>query len=1071
MLQFFQSNDMSALTNAFCERSKFAETDPFVASTVIVQSFGTGQWLKLQLAKKHGISANLDCVLPAQFIWELYRALLDQPQQSPLDKDLLTWRLMSIVPEQKSREFESITRYLDKPGDPDLRTYQLVNKIAGLFDQYLVYRPEWILAWEQHRDLIKNNPHPWQPLLWQILMDSNPELAAQHRARLHQRAMQQIHNLTDLDRLPPRVSVFGLSSLPLTQLETLRGLAAHIDVDIFFLNPCHHYWGDIVSEKGKARRSVRSLIGKSGALAEEDYLEVGNPLLASLGKQGREFLELILDTNDINILDFFAEKPATSALGLLQKDIYNLEFGGEFGSNKIPVKRHLDDTDNSIQIHSCHNKLREVEILYDQLLSIFSLNPDVKPGDVIVMTPNVADYAPFIHCVFKDQIHYAIADRSLSEQSTLIGSFCKFLELPESRLTSTEVMDFLEVPAIARKFNLGEDELSTISYWVNGAGIRWEIDGSTKSDRWKVPDSNQNTWRFGLDRLLLGIAMDSHNGLFNSNLPFDVDIGDTELLGTLCHFVQLLDNYRNQLDKSQTATEWQTTVNSLLNELFSPLDEETLDISMIQTLMQKLVDDTATTNYQAQISGQLMRYWINQQFADTSSSAGFISGGITFATLVPMRSIPFKVVCLLGMNDQKYPRDNRSLSFDLMTTEASRKGDRSRRADDRYLFLEAMLSASEVLYISYEGQSMKDNQIRPPSVVVSELLDYMHQVFDAYSVTKHPLQPFSRRYFSGGALISFQRHWYQALVEPPDIHPFVDMQLPAIEDNKIESIQQLTKFFQHSGKYFLQQRLGVYFDTDETELQDTESFSLDGLQRYHLSDSALDALIKGQNINDWQDEMTASGFVMHGPVGDSYMEIELQHAQYVYGELEGYLEKASDKYHGSITVSGYRLQGHLGHLAGDFVLSFRSGTLRKRHLIENWINHLFASAAGLKVESIDVSRGKNKAEVSRLLAIPQETAIRHIEQLVSLYHTGLSSPLFLPPETTFRFVESMSANEDIGLAKEAALKVWDARGFSESSDPYWSRLFDATTMIDENFIELAGLVYGPLHISWQEVSS
>jgi exodeoxyribonuclease V gamma subunit len=464
-----------------------------------------------------------------------------------------------------------------------------------------------------------------------------------------------------------------------------------------------------------------------------------------------------------------------------------------------------------------------------------------------------------------------------------------------------------------------------------------------------------------------------------------------------------------------------------------------------------------------------MLYWISQQFADTSSSAGFISGGITFATLVPMRSIPFKVVCLLGMNDREYPRDNRSLSFDLMTTTKSRKGDRSRRADDRYLFLEAMLSASEILYISYEGRSLKDNQIRPPSVVVSELLDYVSQVFETVEVIEHPLQPFSRRYFTGTALTSFQDHWYRALLEPSHDDAFVDVELPAIEDNNLESIQQLTSFFQHSGKYFLQQRLGVYFGSDEATLQDTESFSLDNLQRYQLSDSALNALIRGQDINDWQEEMRASGFVMQGPIGESYMNSELQHAHTVYSELKDYLDEATDNYQGTITISGDKLQGHLGHRAGDFILNYRSGTLRQRHMIENWINHLFASAAGLNVTSISVSRGKNKAEVNRFKAIPREQAIKHLEQMVSLYYAGLKSPLFLPPETTFGFVKSMTATEDVELAKEAALKIYSGGEFSESSDLYWTRLFDVTTMMDNNFAEQAGLIYGPLLICWQEM--
>ncbi len=1068
MLQFYQSNSMTVLTDIFCERGLNCDSDPFVPSTVIVQSYGTGQWLKLQMAARQGISANLECVLPAHFIWELYRKLLEQPEQSPLSIDLLTWRLMSILKVENSLRFEAIDRYLRGPGDVDLRRYQLANKIAGLFDQYLMYRPGWLLAWEKDSDPVINNPHPWQQKLWLILMETFPELLDQHRAKLHQRLLSSLNEPAIEYKLPKRLSIFGLSSLPQIQLDTFRALSARMDIDIYFMNPCQHYWGDIVSEKNIAKRSVRQLIGKPEALVEEDYLEVGNPILASMGGQGREFLELILETENVVPVDAFIEPEMNTALGYIQRDILNLEFGGQWGRSVTPDKISLDSEDRSIQIHSSHSKPREIEILLDQLLVNFDQNPDLMPSDIIVMMPSVTEYAPFIHATFKNRLNYGIADRSLVEQSALVASFRKILDLPDSRLTSTEVMDFLEVPAIARKFKLREEELETISYWINGAGIRWEMNGRSKSERWQVPGVNQNTWQFGLDRLLLGMAMDNTAGTFQSDLPFDVSSSESELLGTLTYVVHLINDYRERLSTTQTAIEWQTSINTLLAEIYQPDENESLELSVIQGLLQQLVDEYETTMFDEKLSGHLFRYWMNQHLESSQSSMGFISGGVTFATLIPMRSIPFKMVCLLGMNDRDYPREGRQLSFDLMKFDGHKKGDRSRRSDDRYLFLEALLSTSEIFYLSYEGRSTRDNQVRPPSVVVSELIDYMKQVFDVINVTEHPLQPFSRRYFEDPSLVTYQKFWYEALTNEPDPVRFLDGGIMVPNDPVLESIQQLVNFCKHSGKYFLQQRLGVYFQGIESDLKESESFSLDNLERYKISDLALQSLVRGNDMARWRQEMLASGFVMDSPVGLNYLDIELQRAELIYSKLQSHLDEATGTYSGRLDLAGHPVQGQLKNLSDSSLLHYRSGRLKKNQLLEIWITHLFANASGLIIESISISRGDNEAQLGRFGAVDPQEALGHLNEIADLFVKALGQPLCFPPETAFSYVEAMQEATSINQAKNTAVETWSGGNFSEDSDPYWSRLFSFPEDLDSDFVERAHLILDPLLYHWEE---
>ncbi len=1088
MLQFFQSNDMSALTDIFGERSRLAQADPFVPATVVVQSFGTGQWLKLQLASKQGICANLECVLPAHFIWNLYSTLLDQPRESPLDKSLLAWRLMSLFEQLKAEEYVPVQQYLTGTGDQDLRAYQLASSLADVFNQYLVYRPDWIISWEKNEDPLMNNPHPWQGTLWRQLMSHDPDLAKRHRAFLHSRLIEKLANLTDNERLPSHLSVFGLSSLPGLQLETFRALAVHIDVDLYYLNPCQHYWGDILSEKQIAKRSIRQLIHKTGALTEDDYLEVGNPLLASLGKQGREYLELILDSDEINPVDVFVDRPVVNALTYLQKDIFNLEFGGQFeevNEGADTQKYLIGPQDQSIQIHSCHSKVREIEILLDQIMSIMSAEPDLKPNDIIVMAPNIVDYAPVISSVFKDKIQFGIADRSRRDQSSFIASFITLLELPQSRLTSTDIMDLLEVPAIARRFDLDEDSLSTISFWIQESNIRWELDGESKLKRWQVPETRQNTWAFGLDRLLLGIALESASGVTESTLPVDIESGDMPLLGSLYQFIQLIEFYRQALEKSQSAEVWQTTINKLLDDFFEPDEDEAFDLSLIQSIMQKMVDESGSTGFTAAFSGKLLHHLMRQDLIDASASMGFISGGITFATLIPMRSIPFPVVCLLGMNDREYPREDRSLSLNLLKSNPERKGDRSRRTDDRYLFLEAMLSARKVFYLSFEGRTLKDNQVRPPSVVVSELLEYAEKVFDSLEVIEHPLQPFSRRYYTKGQLSSFQQLWHDALSNPAPAIPFIANPLPVQADLHPSTIDHLKQFFSHPGKFFLQQCLGVFFGNDIIELQDTESFTLDNLERFKLADSALDAMVKKLDMAQWENEMIASGMVMEGPVGVSTLQRERKLADAIYLELSQYLGATGKIFQGTIVVDGLTLDGYINYYEGSrphkgdeqselpenrFILNYRGGAIRPRNLIEYWINHLFTCAAGMNIRTINISKGDGHADVSKFRPIPQEQAIHHLDVMVHLYKEGIRQPLFLPPASTAAAAASMAKTEDTEKAMTAAVKTWMQGRFPECDDPYWTRLYSDDGAINEEYIELAGLVYGTMALAMEEES-
>lgn len=868
---------------------------PLDRTVFLVQSNGIAQWLKTSIAEEQGepgrgISLGVDVMLPARFQWQAYRSVIEAvegegsvPTTSPYDKTRLRWRLLALLPELlEDPRFAALARYL-QDDDEQRRRYQLAERLADLFDQYQVYRADWLAAWEAGRDVLVSvtgaeeplaEEQRWQPALWRrIAAALGPALAATHRGAVHRRFLAGARQLSARPAgLPPRLVVFGISSLPRQVLEVLAALGDLSEVILCLLNPCEHDWSEIIESREVLRRYRRQSrrSGMPDALQDDPALLHlhTHPLLAAWGKQGRDYLQLLsqYDGTDPDAfaalqqpVDLFTPPATDTLLGQLQNDILQLRPLEETRATwpAVDVGR-----DRSLSFQCCHSPQRELEVLHDQLLDAFAGDASLRPRDVMVMVPDINEYAPFIDAVFgqfrRDEarhIPYHIADQQQRHREPLLLALETLLSLPRLRFRASEMLDLLEVPALRERFGIGEDRLPLLARWVQGANIRWGLDAPHRESLDLPGQQDLHSWRFGLERMLLGYAVgepatagDDWAGV----VPYDEVAGlDAALVGPLYRLVLTLETFRDALLREHRAGDWHRLLRELLDATLLPAtaSDERL-MSRVRDSLDAWRDEIAEADLEEALPLAVVRESWLSRLDEPQLSNRFLLGRVTFATLMPMRAIPFRHICLLGMHDGAYPRRADSPDFDLMALRGQyRAGDRSRRDDDRYLFLEALLSARERFSISWCGRSVRDNSEQPPSVLVAQLRDHLAsgwQFADGDSLTtEHPLQPFADAYFREDCeLFTYAGEWQLPLAEATAIRPAngaaadEDPLPPWLPDVPLV-LDQLGAFLRDPVSALFQQRLGIRAGEEAAELPDEEPFEFAGLSRWQQHDALL----------------------------------------------------------------------------------------------------------------------------------------------------------------------------------------------------------------------------------------
>lgn len=1069
-------------------------TDPFQQETILVQSLGMEQWLNWQIAEKTGIASNIAYPMPASFIWQLYADNLPNvEEQSLFKKENLIWRLMYLLPTFLAHPaFAPLRHYLTSHKDTEQKKrYQLAHQIAKLFDQYLVYRPHWITCWEANKDdeilqeILqmsggKNHCHhaqieqdiTWQGILWRALIEdiqAETGLAyVQHRANLYHQFLQKLTH-TPPKNLPPRLFLFGISALPKSHLETLQALSQYCDIHLFFTNGCKEYWGDVIDPKIWQKDQLRQRLRYLHTKRMEDFpttpwvsapqqhalecqahqenhageaLAMGNPLLASWGKMGRDFLYLLTDiasqdTYPTQEIDAYVDITEQTLLHQIQRQI--LHFTPSKAGNLS-----LKEGDHSLSIHACYSQMREVEALQDYLLHLFNENPQITPKDVIVMAGDIDQYTPYIEAVFAQSdpyIPFAISDNKLTENDVLIASFLQLLQLKQSQFTAEDVLAWLDIPMIRQRFAIELEDLEYIHHWVENSGIRFGLE-KCKENTFK----NYNAWQAGLARMLLGFSLREENGIWQDNLALDSTAGlQGQLVGKLTEFLHTLWDWHSKLCTPHHIDVWQRLLTDMITQFFDENQQTPIWLYLQDTITQ-LAENIRSGGLDEEIESNIIAQSLDERLQDEPNSYRFTLGKMNFCTLLPMRSIPFKVVCLLGMNDGDYPRIQMPNSFDLMQYH-HQKGDRFRRDDDRYLFLEALLSAQAYFYISYIGNTITDDTPREPSVLVSQLVDYVAENLgveadDLALVQYHSLNAFSAKNFCQFPL-SFAKKWLPFALKNTERNGkhFIENLTSDDATPTIIELNDLINFVQDPVKYFFEKRLGVYFRQENVQIRDSENFVLDNLQNYTINQQLLSC--PQDTFNDEWQKWQIKGVLPRGEFAEIIKTRTCKDLQAFRDILQQSLPQNADPLGESLAIrldfpnQHIVLQGTVGNifLQKDQRISYRFATLKGKDVIQSWINYLVLKAMEQETrrDFLPPLHIAKNTLFQLTHPVSSEQARQQLTVYVEAFIQGSQEVFLLPNDNLLDFLPNVMSDD---LANHLNKSIKN----KEDTDIYWQRI-------------------------------
>jgi exodeoxyribonuclease V gamma subunit len=1014
--------------------------DPFAEELVLVPARGVERWLSQRLSHAlgcrpgdgDGVCAGVAFRSPASLIAEI-TGTVDEDPWSP---EAMTWPLLAVIDASLDEPWcRTLATYLGH-FDTDAaqaelrrgRRYSVASRLAGLFASYARQRPQLLVDWLDAKPGDLDADLAWQPELWRALVAA---VSADPPHIRHEKTVTRLRE--EPAGLPSRLSLFGHTRLACTDVQLLDALATHHDLHLWLPHPSDQLW-----------RALTQLHGAVPRREDNSRRAARHPLLETLGRDLRELQRALPPFPASDEFIGGTSKPE-SLLGWLQGDIA--------ANATRPDGRALAARDRSVQVHSCHGPSRQIDVLREVLLGLLQDDPTLEPRDIVVMCPDIETYAPLIVAGFglgeaagdshpAHRLRVRLADRALVQINPLLGAAAELLAIAGTRATASQVLSLAQAAPVRARFGFTDDDLDTITAWVRESNVRWGFDPQYRRP-YGLGDIVHNTWRFGLDRILTGVAMsDDSRAWLGTALPLD-DVGSNraELAGRFAEYVERLRRIIERLSGAKPLTEW-------LDALTDGIDMLTAADEAWQhaQLQREFADALGQAGTRASTLLQLpdVRALLSDHLAGRPTRANFRTGTLTVCTMVPMRSVPHRVVCLVGLDDGVFPRLNVTDGDDVLAR-IPMTGERDIRSEDRQLLLDAIGAATETLVITYTGADEHTGRPRPPAVPLAELLDALDQTTEApvrdRILTSHPLQPFDRKNVIPGALVPGTPFTFDptalataeafagARCAPTS---FITERLPAMPTTDV-ALADLLDFFKDPVRGFFR-ALDYTLPWDVDTVEDAMPVEIDALREWTVGDRMLHDMLRGMHPETAVNAEWRRGTLPPGRLGarkaaeirDRARDLALVALQY---------RKFGGEAH-DVDVGlggGRRLSGTVTPVFGGRTVSVTYSKLAPGHVLASWINlvALAAEKSGGDWSALCIGRGTSRNRIAKRLFTPPPDPVAVLRDLVWLYDGGRREPLPLPLKTSYAWAEARRAGDDPSGAAE---DKWKGTNFYPGED-------------------------------------
>ncbi len=1037
--RLYHGNDLSLLAGLLSEtlQKDFDPRDILIPETILIPQPAMKRWLQMVLAEQHGIAANLRFLTPGEFVHLALTANQLESSSHIFSAEVLRWRLFSVLTDKTQWShpaMQTIAPYL-RGSQSEMKAWSLANECAAAFEKYQAWRRDWCLDWDRGAA-----PQDWQAHLWREITKG-----ASHRG---QAIADYLNAFESRDAaapqgLPKRLFVFACLNVSPDVLRVIATAAKTGPLHFFLPSPSKKYWGDVSSLRERLKNRP-----------DEVFEHEDNRLLQAWGRAGRDFIATLFSNNTVELrgdVDIYVPSDKSNLLARVKNDLLERQAPSAAAGN-------FDASDTSLQIHSCHTRLREVQVLHDQLHRLF-LDDDKKtlqPRDIAIMAPDIDAYAPFIEAVFGAAkntprfIPYRLSDRKLQQSSALTDLFLRLLALPTLELTSNEVLDFLSASALSEHLDVDQDCRRWWPFWIEQAGARWGLN-ATHREQHGVPAEHLTTWAFALDRLLLGYASGEQQILNGVAPVIELEGQALNTLDKLIRGLRLLARYNEYFRHPHTAMHWADRCSELLAVLAETAKQNSNDAMALQRCQEAVADfleQCGQAGLETLIAPEIIRDYFQKALNESDASQNFLSGGATVCRMVPMRQIPFKVICLLGLNEGEMPRTEppgfiQRLSEEIKSPATRRYGDRSLRDDDRFLFLQLLTAAEHTFYLSYCGKHPRDDTEQAPSSLISELLDCLAEMhpeqkeFREKFVLQHPLQLFSGAEENDSRQLRFDPAW-QVADDQAEKTDFRFIRKPMIDESiEVLQWQDVKRFFKHPAKFFLQNRLGLNLEEHDENLAEHEPFGTpSGLQRYQLRHAVFEALVANEKIPSEQEILTElrgrallpAGFSAEPVLYKTLSEVKLQALRFRTWRVG---EARSLPF--ELALGKFVLQGNIDDVYQNGAARIKFGEMKGRHHCEHGLDALLLSALNSEIPLVEFAELKQDRPQQRIRpSFEADEAARHLNELLELFASGQRQPLPFYPDAGFVYVN----NRHVQAASFNA-KAWEAASKSLPEQDIW----------------------------------